>query len=216
MNPASDIVPGANRHLYAVSTGVAVFDAQGCGGAACSPDTPLVSLGEPGCWKFSLDYVPQKPIVYFNLFNNQYSTNYRLWNSGRWTFRVRVWAFDHYHAEADLVTPSLESRYPLLAATTDGPSGKLPASQGGLALSRKGVQVTAFGKNSDGAGTVLRVWELSGASGKLSVTLPKGTRFSKATPVDLRGEKREVPLTIEGDRFTFDLGAYAPASVVLE
>jgi alpha-mannosidase len=216
IDPAGDIVPGANRHLYAVSTGVAVFDAQGRGAAVCSPDAPLVSLGEPGCWKFSTDYVPQKPIVYFNLFNNQWSTNYRLWNSGKWTFRVRVWAFDHYQAEPDLITPSLEARHPLLAAMTDGSGGKLPASQAGLALSRKGVQVTAFGKNPDGVGTILRVWELSGASGPLTVTLPKGAGFSKATPVDLRGENPGLPLVIEGGRFTLGLGAYAPATVVLE
>ena len=216
MDPAKDIVPGANRHLYAVSTGVAVFDAQGCGSAACGPDTPLVSLGEPGCWKYSLDYVPKKPAVYFNLFNNQWTTNYRLWNSGKWTFRFRIWAFDHYAAESCLVTPSLAARHPLLAAVADGPGGKLPASQAGLSLSRKGVQVTAFGANPDGPGTVLRVWELSGTIGRLSVTLPAGTMFSKATPVDLRGEKRGEPLTIEGDRFEFDLGAYAPVSFVLE
>jgi hypothetical protein len=216
IDPASDIVPGANRHLYAVNSGVALFDALGCGAAACSPDAPFVSLGEPGLWKYSPDYVPKKPIVYFNLFNNQYSTNYRLWNSGRWTFRVRVWAFDHYRAEPDLITPSLEARYPLLAAATDGPSGKLPASQAGVVLSRKGVQVTAFGQNPDGTGTILRVWELAGISGKLSVTLPEGAKFSKATPIDLRGENRGTPLGIEGGRFTFDLGAYSPATIVLE
>ncbi len=216
IDPAKDIVPGANRHLYAVSTGVAVFDAEGRGAGVCGLDTPLVSLGEPGCWKYSLDYVPKKPTVYFNLFNNQWTTNYRLWNSGKWTYRFRVWAFDHYAAEAALITPSLEARHPLLAAVADGPGGPLPPSQAGLALLRKGVQVTAFGKNPDGAGTVLRVWELSGVGGQLSVTLPAGAMFSKATPVDLRGEKLGEPLTIAGGKFEFNLGAYAPASFVLE
>ena len=216
MDPAKDIVPGANRHLYAVSTGVAVFDAEGRGGAVCGLDTPLVSLGEPGCWKYSLDYVPKQPAVYFNLFNNQWTTNYRLWNAGRWTYRFRVWACDHYSAEAALITPSLEARHPLLAAAADGPGGALPGSRAGLALSRKGVQVTAFGQNPDGVGTVLRVWELSGSSGQLAVTLPAGATFSKATPVDLRGEKLGEPVTIEGGRFAFDLGAFTPASFVLE
>ncbi len=216
MDPARDIVPGANRHLYAVSTGVAVFDAQGRGAAVCSPDAPLVSLGETGCSRFSLDYVPKEPTVYINLFNNQWSTNYRLWNCGTWTFRVRVWAFDHYNAEPDLITPSLEVRHPLLAAATNAAGGKLPASQAGLALSRKGVAVTAFGKNPDGAGTILHVWELSGTPGKLTVTLPEGAAFAKATPVDLRGRPNGEPLKIEACRFAFELEAYAPASFALE
>ena len=45
-------------------------------------DSPLVSLDEPGCWKYSLDFVPKRPSVYVNLFNNQWTTNFRLWNQG--------------------------------------------------------------------------------------------------------------------------------------
>lgn len=216
IDPAKDIVAGANRHLYTASTGVAVFDAEGRGAAVCGLDTPLVSLGEPGCWKFSTDYVPSKPAVYFHLFNNQWTTNYRLWNAGRWTFRVRVWAIDHYQAGPDLITPSLEARHPLLAVATDSAGGPLPASQAGLALSRKGVQVTALGKNPDGPGTLLRLWELAGTSGPISLALPEGTRFSRATPVDLRGEKRAPPLMLENNALTFPLGGFSPASFLLE
>ena len=199
-----------------MGTGVAVFDRDGRGAAACSPDAPLVSLGETGGSRFSLDYVPKEPILYFNLFNNQWSTNYRLWNSGTWTFRVRVWAIDHFDAEPDLITPSLEASHPLLAAASNVTGGRLPGSQAGLALSRKGVQVTALGKNPDGAGTIVRLWELSGNRGKLAVTLPAGSTFTKATPVDLRGQACGEPLKIEGGTFALELGPFAPASFVLE
>ena len=83
--------------------------------------------------------------------------------------------------------PSLETRLPLLAAVADGPAGKLPASQTGLALSRRGVLVTAFGADPDGVnqGTLLRVWNQSGDSGPLHVRLPAGLKAERALPVNL-------------------------------
>jgi len=214
MDPATDIVPGANRHFYAVGSGVAVFDPLGRGVGVCGLDTPLVSLGEPGCWKFDFDYVPTQPSVYYNLFNNQWSTNYRLWNEGRWTYRFRIWAFEKYAAATALITPALEARYPLQTATLDAPAGHLPPSQSGLSVSRPGVLVTAFGPNPDGPGVLLRVWEQAGGAGALVVTLPGG--FKTATPVNLRGEKTGKPGSIQSGRLAFDLPAFAPASYVLQ
>jgi hypothetical protein len=88
---ARDIVSGANRHLAAVNSGFSITDPRGHGIGFCALDYPLVSLGEPGCWKYSWDYVPQQPVAYVNCFNNQYTTNFRFWNSGTWTSRVRLW-----------------------------------------------------------------------------------------------------------------------------
>jgi alpha-mannosidase len=167
----------------------------------------------PGMWKFSKDYIPTKPSVYFNLFNNQWSTNYRFWNEGKWTYRFRVWSYDQYDAEASLITPSLEMRYPVQTAAVDAPAGKLPKTQAGLSVSRPGVLVTAFGDNPDGEGTILRVWEQAGNSGELTATIPGN--FKTATPVSLRGEKTGEPIPLKGGKLTINLGAYAPASFVL-
>lgn len=196
IDPSRDLVPGANRNLFAINTGVAA------GGVAfCPLDHPLVSLGEPGCWKFSRDYVPKKSVAYVNLFNNQWNTNFRLWNSGTWSSRVRIWA------GTDIVVPSLEARYPLMAALTDGPDGKLPATQAGVSVSRRGVLVTAY------TPMLLRVWEQTGVTGEVVVT---GLKAATATPVNLRGEKTGTPVRIKDGKLTFNLGAFAPASFVLE
>jgi len=215
MDPAHDIIAGSNRYMYAVGTGTAIFDEQGRGVGVCAPDTPLLSLGEPGCWKFDRSHVPEKPAAYFNLFNNQWSTNYRLWNEGKWTYRFRIWSFDQYDPAASLVTPSLEMRHPVRTASADAPAGKLPSRQSGLHVSRPGVLVTAFGSNPDGEGTLLRLWEQAGVSGELSVRLPGGNNATTATPVNLRGEKTGEALTIHSGTLTFDLGAYSPASFLL-
>ncbi|MCP4313663.1 MAG: hypothetical protein GY790_20610 [Bacteroidetes bacterium] len=216
MDPAKDIISGANRYLYAVGTGVAVFDKQGRGVGVCAPETPLVSIGMPGCWKFDRTYVPTEPSIYFNLFNNQWTTNYRFWNEGKWTYRFRIWSYDQYDAANSLITPSLEMRYPVHTASANTYRGKLPVQQRGLSVSRPGVMVTAFGANPDGEGTLLRVWEQAGVSGKLTVELPAENKVTLAIPVNLRGEKIGEGIRVREDKLTFELGAFAPSSFILE
>ena len=111
---------------------------------------------------------------------------------------------------------SWEARLPLLVATAKGPAGTLPVSQTGLTLSRPGVLVTAFGDDPDGnPGTLLRVWEQTGKSGDLVVTLPDGLKATQATPVNLRGERTGTSIPIKDGKLNFDLPAFAPASFIL-
>jgi hypothetical protein len=201
MNPATDILRGANRNMYAVGTGVTLTDADGAGISFCPLDHPLVSLDTPGCWRFSLDSVPKKPVVFLNLYNNQWNTNYRYWYPGTWSSRVRVWF------GTDLAVPSLEARAPLLVAVADGPSGKLPPMQTGLTVSRPGTLVTAY------TPSLLRVWEQAGVAGQLVIT---GLESTSATPVNLRGEKTGELIKLTGRALKFNLPAFAPASFVLE
>lgn len=216
MDPAKDIVAGSNRYMYAAGSGVAIFSSQGNGVGVSSPDAPLISLGEPGCWKFDFDYVPTKPDVYFNLFNNQWSTNYRLWNEGKWTYRFRIWSYEKYDAAQNLITPSFETKYPVEIATVDAPAGKLAKEQSGVSIAQPGVIVTAYGQNPDGEGTILRLWEQAGKSGNLNVTLPVGSKYKTAIPVNLRGEKVGGSLIITNDKLPFFLKSYAPASFILK
>jgi hypothetical protein len=192
-----------------------VFDAQGRGLGFCPQDNPLISLDSPGCWKFNYDFVPKKAHVYVNLFNNQWTTNFRLWNSGTWTSRVRLWAFDRFEPEPALVTPSLEARFPLQAAVALRPGNQLPATQRGLELSRKGVLVTAFGVNPDGPGKVLRLWEYAGNPGPCRVHFPDDLQTKSVQPIDLRGRATGQPLPIKDGVLEVDLKAFAPASFLI-
>jgi alpha-mannosidase len=216
VDPAKDVIVGANRNLFGINTGVAIFDAQNSGVGFCPLDNPLVSLDTPGCWKFSKDFVPRKPVAYVNLFNNQWNTNFRLWNSGTWTARVRLWAFARYDADAALITPSLEARNGLLADAASSATGKLAASQRGLELSRQSVAVTAFGPNPDGKGTLLRLWELAGQSGTVNVKLPPELKAASAQPVDLRGRPSGAVIPVRSDAFEVPLKGFAPASFALQ
>ncbi len=122
-------------------------------------------------------------------------------------------------ADAVIATPSLEARNPLLAVAATGTGTQLPATHAGLTVSRQGALVTAFGQNPDGPGTLLRVWEQTGITGDLTVSLgapaSADSSFTTATPVNLRGEKSARPLDIKNGKLTINLHAYAPASFLL-
>jgi len=219
VDPVKDFtVDNANYHFSWINTGVAVYDGDtGAGVALCPQDSPLVSLGEPGEYKFDKRFEPKKPHVFINLYNNHWRTNFRGWigDGRRMTSRVRLWSFAKFESEGALYSPAMETRVPLAAARSTALPGKLSAAQSGITLSRKGIAVTAFGPNPDGAGTVLRLWEQTGASGPLTVTLPAGVKATQAQPVNLRGEKAGEPITIVDGKLALVLRAYAPASLVL-
>jgi len=219
MDPTKDILPGANEDMYTVGQGLTISDGDGAGVAVSPLDHPLVSLDRPGIWKFSRGFVPKKPEVFVNLYNNQWNTNFRYWFAGTWSSRVRVWTFrKDTPADLRLAVPALEARNPLQVVVTQGANpGTLPAQHAGLAVSRKGVVVTAFGEDPNGhAGTLLRLWEMAGTSGNLIVTLPEGVKATKASPVDLRGEKTGEAMEIKDGRIALPLKAWVPASFLLQ
>jgi hypothetical protein len=218
MDPAYDILKGANKYMYSVGQGVTLTDAQGRGIAVAPLDHPLISLDTPGCWKFSLDFVPKKPVVYINLYNNQWNTNYRYWYPGTWSSRVRIWTFDRSTPKDERMTvPTLEARNPLQVVVAENSTGKLPAEQKGVELSRKGVLVTALGEDPDGnKGTLLRLWEMAGKSGDVTIALPGHQHFTKATPVNLRGETTGKAIPIINGKFSCNMKEFGPASFILE
>ena len=217
INPATDIIPGTNRHLMAVTTGVSITQADQSGAALASIDAPLVSLGEPGLWKYSMDYIPTTASVFVNLYNNMWNTNFPLWQDGSWSEKMRIWPVDkHTQTVSNLVQHSWEARLPLLTGVAEGEPGKLPEKKNGISVSGTGVLITAFGENPDGGGTILRLWEQAGISGNVTVRLPKGSTYTKATPVNLRGEVTGKQVPVSHDKLKFFLNAFAPASFVLE
>jgi hypothetical protein len=219
--PEKDLVPGTNMHLFSIDYGISVRNGEaGAGAGVSSSDLPLWSIGEPGLWKFSPRYESRKPLLFANLYNNQWNTNFPLWVDGSWSASLRFWPITSGATEEEsLFTPGWEYRQNFLTGYADGSGGNLPISEKGISLSRKGIRVTAFCPNPDAdqgvQGTLLRVWEQSGKSGEVEIFLPSGFKATHAQPVTLRGEKTSKPLKIRQGNFIVNLTAYAPASFVL-
>lgn len=217
IDPTKDIIPGSNRHLLWLHHGMAVFGDDGYGVGICPIDAPLVSLGEPGCWKFSWDYVPENADVFVNLFNNQWNTNFRLWNEGTWKQTVRLWTFEKYDPTESLIRPALEARFPMVGQTApefERP-GQQPAQATGLQLSRQDVVVTSFGIDPRTERLMLRLWEQAGKDGPCVITFPDGLNVSAAQPCDLRGRPLGEPLPVDGNRLKVDMGHNAPLNLEL-
>jgi len=215
VDPARQLVPGSNHDLLWLNTGLSVTDPKGHGVGLCPLDHPLVSLERPGCFRYTPEFVPTKPAVFVNFFNNHWTTNFRMWNGGTWTSRVRLWAVQGDGPATAIIVPSAEARSPLLACAGDGPAGPLPKTRTGLELSLPGVLLGAFGPNPDGPGLVLRLWEASGSSGPCEVRLPEGMQLTEVVPVNLRGEPCGPPTAVKDRSFRFRLERFAPASFVL-
>ncbi|SMC78535.1 glycoside hydrolase family 38 N-terminal domain-containing protein [Pedobacter nyackensis] len=217
INPATDIIQGTNKYLMAVNSGVSITQADKSGVALSPMDSPLISLGEPGLWKFSMDHEPKIPSVFVNIYNNMWNTNFPLWQEGTWSERVRIWAVDKHAATVpNLTQNSWEARLPLLTGIAEGEAGKLSVKKNGISTSRLNVLVTAFGENPDGKGIILRLWEQGGISGNMTVRLPTGSIYTKATPINLRGEVIGKPISVSNNKLTFFLNAFAPVSFVME
>ncbi|MBP5511028.1 MAG: hypothetical protein J6Z49_08935 [Kiritimatiellae bacterium] len=220
INPAKDIIFFSNRNLMCVDRAITVRNgATGAGMGVASADLPLWSLGKPGLWRYEPDYVPTEPEVFANLYNNQWNTNFPFWIPGSWTASLRVYPVaEGADEEQAMFTPAWEIRQPCVAAFAEGSdlATKVAKDGGdGVAVSRRGVRVTAFCPNPDGRGTVLRVWEQAGTGGAITVTLSKGMKATEARPVNLRGERAGDPIPIRDGKFSFDLGAWAPKSFIL-
>lgn len=215
-DPAKDLIEGGNAAFFWTQGGVSVCDAAGRGVGICSPDAPALSIGEPGIYKFKPRWPNPKPAVYVHLFNNKWNTNFRSFWNGEFSARVRLWPIARFDAERDLVTPSEETLSPMLTGLGNYKAGALPPIGGGLALSRKGVAVTALGPNPDGEGTLLRLWELAGTSGDCVITLPGAMNVGRVQPIDLRGRSIGAALAVRDNRITVPLKAFAPLCLRLD
>jgi len=215
-DPAKEVLNGSNFAYFWTQGGLALLDDKGNGMGIALPDCPAVSLGKPGIYRFEGQWDRPKSHVYVNLFNNKWNTNFRSFWHGNLTVRARLWAIDQYAAEKDLTTPLTETLAPMLTGMCNYVKGSLPVTTHGLSFSRKGVLLTALGPNPDGQGTLLRVWEDAGQSGPLTVTLPEQMQVTSIRPIDLCGRLVGQRLPVIGGQFAFQLGAFKPASFLME
>ncbi len=86
LNPETDIIERGNHALYCLENFVTAQE-QGRKLCVTALDTPLVSIGETGIYKFRKKYKKTSPALYFNLFNNMWGTNFPQWIEGDFSFR---------------------------------------------------------------------------------------------------------------------------------
>jgi alpha-mannosidase len=215
VDPSQDFIKNSNLDYCFVNSGITVTGKDLKGFGISSPDVPGISLDRPGLWKFSRNFTPSQPNVFYNLYNNQWSTNFTEWIEGSWSAKFYIWPVESCDTEKSIVTPSEEFRVPLISEFAQGGNGTIPASAKGIEVSMKGVLITAFGRNPYGNGLILRLWEQAGRSGKCFVSLPEGLEGKTVIPVNLRGEVNGKPFMIENNSISVEISAYKPYSFMI-
>lgn len=84
-----EVVPNGNRHLHAVGRGV-YYDGPDGSLSLESLDAPLVAPGGPSLLDFNNDQPALEKGMFFNLYNNIWGTNFRMWYDDDSRFRFRL------------------------------------------------------------------------------------------------------------------------------
>jgi hypothetical protein len=217
VDPQRELIKGSNQDFYFLNTSMTTFDGSGEGIALNCPDSPGVSIDNPGLFHFSRNKDLSTGKVFVNLFNNQWGTNFTEWIEGSFSSKIYIWSYDKYDAEKTFITPSEETRIALKGVFYEGPKGEIPVRADGIILSRKGILVTAFKTEHAGESMLLRLWEQAGNGGLCKVTLPEGSRFKKAYPCNLREEIIDGKgMVIANNSFQMLIQANQPASFILK
>ena len=89
IDPKVDIADYADHALYCIED-LAQASQDGATVSVEVLDTPLLAIGETGIYIFRKQYEQHAPAFYFNLFNNQWGTNFPQWIEGDISFSFIV------------------------------------------------------------------------------------------------------------------------------
>ena len=208
LNPKADFVNFTNQRYFYLNSSIALFDKDMSGFALDTPEAPGISLDATGLFDFGRSFVPQTGLVFANLYNTQWGTNFTEWVDRGFHLRYRIRSFAKYDPALSLAVPSEEVRLPLMASYADTPKGKIPVYMAGFSLDKKGVYLTSARKTEKG--WIVRIWDQSGKSDKVKLTLPADLKVRKAEELDLRDRslgkpacmvyQNQVELMIEANR----------------
>jgi alpha-mannosidase len=169
INPAADIQYGANTSLYCCDRWMNVSDGEH--GIAFFPkDTPLLSIGENRIYVYSKDYTPQKPVLYWNAFNNQWGTNFPQWIGGDFRYQYRVYPYSGAWSDTDMPKMAEEYATPLYPLKDDRECRLLDQNiENGTVLCLKNAD--------NGGGYILRLQENRGKAGEIRIKLAGDMRI---------------------------------------
>lgn len=98
LNPAKDIADKAN-HVYYALENFAAARKESAGIVVMPLDTPLLSIGEDGCYQYRKEYEEKLPVFFFNTFNNMWGTNFPQWQEGDFSYRFVIRGYEEKEEE---------------------------------------------------------------------------------------------------------------------
>ncbi|WMJ90600.1 hypothetical protein [Anaerocolumna sp. MB42-C2] len=102
LNPEKDIEENANHVFYSLENYISASDDNN-GVCVIPMDSPLTAIGSTGVYEFRKEYkAPDDPVLYFNLFNNMWGTNFPQWTGGDLCYRYILYGFDQEKEKCNL------------------------------------------------------------------------------------------------------------------
>lgn len=203
VNPLEDIEKGANTRLHCTSQWVDVQDDHA--GLAIIPlDTPLFSIGEKGIFQYSKAYVPQQPILHFNLFNNQWGTNFPQWISGSFQYSFRLVPHAGGWKEGRVQQQAAEACIPLQVTSGWNPAG--PKRYSFLKEGVEDIQILSFKKAEQGDEYILRFQNLLDL--RTSVKVPFTESIQDVKECDLVERNKETVVEFNRDHLIVTMNPF--------
>ncbi|SFL08676.1 Glycosyl hydrolases family 38 N-terminal domain-containing protein [Paenibacillus sp. 1_12] len=177
MDPLADIVPSSSTLLNCCENFVDVSDGK-VGMAIVPLDSPLFFIGRNGMWDFEHNYVPEKPEMNFNIFNNWWGTNFPQWTGGSFIYRYRLiphagdWVEGSVWKTAqETMTSALTVPAPAAATAERSDLNNSNDQLELLPLGLEGMAVTCFKPAEDGDGYILRIRDWIGKPRLVTIEL---------------------------------------------
>ena len=151
---ATEIRKDANHCLYCVDRFIHLEEKESSV-TITSRQAPLWSVGENGVYRFRKGYAPSLPVLYSNLFNNSWGTNFPQWMGGDYRYEYRV-SFEEQSLENAYQHSEQYVSAPLAAFSEAAGTANCPAECSLVTLGGN-AEVLALKKQETGNGYVLRI-----------------------------------------------------------
>lgn len=168
IDPSTNIVKGANHMLYCCESWVDMSDGKD-GMTVIAYDTPLLSLGDEGIYKYRREYQESEPVLYFNAFNNGWGTNFPQWMGGDLKYKFRFIPHQGDWKQADVWRHAFESITPVgTGFSEEKGNGDLPVHWDWM-NDLDGMEVVTAKIAENNKGIILRLREVSGKESPVTI-----------------------------------------------
>jgi alpha-mannosidase len=220
VNPARDMLKGADLEWFSVQKWAAVYNADLAVGIV-PIDAPLVTFGDINRGRWPQEFRPETSTIFSYVMDNYWHTNYRAGQGGRFTFRYVVTSSDRF-APAAMSRLGLESmEAPMLDVVTNQDKAgdtqePLPATGASfLNIDNPNVELVTWKRAEDGKGTILRLKEIAGMPEEANVKLLEGHVDSAALCDAMEDDEKALPNSGNGLHVTLEPNQVLTVRVVL-
>ena len=151
---ATEIRKDANHSLYCTDRFIRLEEGENSV-TITNRQAPLWSVGENGIYRFRKVYTPSQSILYSNLFNNSWGTNFPQWMGGDYRYEYRV-SFAEKCVESAYQHSEQFVSTPLLAFSETAGRAIYPSTCSLISLTGN-AEILAFKKQEAGNDYILRV-----------------------------------------------------------